>query len=322
MFKCISGFTYQQSKIIFIIIIISVMTVCYICTYKKTRTHIDAVINVLLPYGIYTFLALANIYISVSVIIGIITAVLIILSAYKIFSKKINYNTSRKEIIKEKFLKFALAVRMVMAPAVCIIMVITITSITINNNLLTAKIDRSYKDIEDNQWTISNNTEKLCNLKNELWGKLSLNEKLEILKIVSNIESRYLGINQINVGTKPLKKSVVGSYDENTKTISIDTEYLRSCSGMEALNTILHELRHAYQYSAIESLKTVDEKYYKLLMYREVIDFKRGKDEYNSDNVAEYFFNNMEIDSRMYEMEASYEYFAAINEYMEKTIAD
>ncbi len=317
-FECLEGMDYKESKFIFWIIVFVTVACCIGITYEKNRTWTNAVINSLLPFGIYTFLALSSIFKAVTIITAVVIVGLTAMLTYMIFSRRIKSNLNRKKVIKKRIHNWTLGVRGITSCVMIVVVGIMGIKVLLNDNLLTTKTSMSIQMFEENQWRISNYIEKICDFEDERWNSLNISDRLDRLKIVANIECRYLGIDEINVGSKPLGENVLGSYKYATKTISIDTEHLRTGKGSEVLNTLLHEVRHAYQEAAVEALKNVPEENYKLYMYRDAVYFKEGLDQYGKDIPEGYVINELEMDSRKYARESVKEYFEEIDKCLVK----
>lgn len=73
----------------------------------------------------------------------------------------------------------------------------------------------SSKELEEQ--TIENNIDSILLLQENLWEKLSAQERLDVLQTVVNTERRYLGIpHELNVGVANLGEHTLGHYIEGT----------------------------------------------------------------------------------------------------------
>ena len=99
LFQCLNGKTYEQSRLVFWIIIISSCTICYFLTYKKKRTSLNVFINVVFAFGIYAMLSLSTI-LKRPITIGLsVMLVITILLGYLIFNRRIKHGANVGRVI-------------------------------------------------------------------------------------------------------------------------------------------------------------------------------------------------------------------------------
>lgn len=309
LFQCLKGKTYEQSRLVFWVLIISSCAICYTLTYKKNRTRLNAFINVLFSFGIYALLSLST-GLKRPIAIGLcIISVIITLLGFLIFNRKINRDADVGRVFKRRFCNWFLASRVVTTVVVTVVIGIGMASVIMNGNMLLAKTEAVISSEQASEWRVAKKLDELRGLQEDEWAKLDIQEKLEVMQVVANIEARYLGLgHELNVGTKPLPENsngkTLGQYSYKTHTISIDTNYLENATAKEVLSTTAHESRHAYQRRAVEALATVPEEYYNLYMFYDVCGFKKGFETYGDDSLEGYITNDLEIDARRYARES------------------
>ena len=309
LFQCLNGMTYRQSRTIFWLIIISGCTICYALTYEKNRTRLNAFINVLFSFGIYALLSLSTV-LRKPIAIGLcIISIITILFGYLIFNRRIKCGANVGRVLKRRFCNWFLASRVVTTVVVTVVIGVGMASVIMNGNMLLAKTEAVIINDATSEWRVARKLNELQDLQEEKWLNLDVQGKLNVLQVVANIEARFLGLgHELNVGARPLPESAdgktLGQYTYTTHTISIDTSYLETTSAKDAVNTIAHEARHAYQRRAVEALKSVPEEYYNLYMFYDVCGFQKGFETYGNDSLEGYITNNLEIDARRYARES------------------
>lgn len=85
------------------------------------------------------------------------------------------------------------------------------------------------------------------------WSSMTEKERIDLLKSIADIEAEYLGIEQImTVSTLNLRKIEIGYYSNERNTICINRFYLNDVN--DAIDCILHECYHKYQYHIVRLL--------------------------------------------------------------------
>ena len=89
-------------------------------------------------------------------------------------------------------------------------------------------------------------TELWSYLKEENWSQLSIQEKMTVTQELVDFESEVLGITSVPVAAELIGAFTLGSYDDETKQMRINTEHLANLSSQEIIGTICHEVHHSY----------------------------------------------------------------------------
>lgn len=150
------------------------------------------------------------------------------------------------------------------------------------------------------------------------WDSLSLPEKERIIRSVALIEKETLGIDdsvEILVSTEKMSDSTCGYYIDSTKEIFINYKHLNESEMSEVLDTIIHEMHHAFVHYTVETLdfesETIKNSYY----YKRAREWKENTENYisASTNFEDYENQPIEADARAYAEErvAVYLNFAA-----------
>lgn len=186
----------------------------------------------------------------------------------------------------------------------CVIVIAITTIITIPLQHVTTYIYEQYtptNTIKKNCIpTINNQLHRLNNLEYKKWTTLNTSKKLDCLNTIIMIQSHDLGISQIpKLKTTTLKSTVLGEYRDQEQTIYINREYLNNGDPLRIVKTVLHEVRHAYQFAVVNSInwqaEAVKLKYFDLAK-----DYKYAMEHYSTTNNTLYRNNYLEIDARNY----------------------
>ncbi len=143
-------------------------------------------------------------------------------------------------------------------------------------------------------------------LERGVWNWLTVSEKLDVLQSICDYECReVLGCERVEVRSGMTSRdSVLGEYSNESRSFVIKEEHLKNSDAEEVLDTVLHELRHAYQHSLTEMYASlsmyIDDEYIDLYPFRQAREFAEGFEDYCSgeEDFERYYRQNVEADSR------------------------
>ena len=144
------------------------------------------------------------------------------------------------------------------------------------------------------------------NLEKEEWSALTTQKKLDLLQAICDYECEFvLGCKSIRLYSGLTgREGVLGEYSEQSKSFTINEEHLIHSDVEDVIDTVLHEVRHAYQYALIDaylSLKPyIKDEHQNLLPFQRAREFSEEFDNYCSgeDDFYKYFLQEVEKDSR------------------------
>ena len=90
--------------------------------------------------------------------------------------------------------------------------------------------------------------------KEKNWKKYSLQEKVAIMQLLADFETQLLRIPSININAGMIGTYTLGSYNDETNEIFINTKHLDRSSAEECIGTICHEVRHYMQAQIVKSV--------------------------------------------------------------------
>ncbi len=321
-FSGIYGLTVFQSKLVFWALVILLIPLGTCITFAKRRNYLSVLVNVALPFEIYTIISTFRYIPQTHIVALLIISFLSALYFGLIVFQKIKSKKHVKQIVCSR-MKFAtLGVRTI----VVILLLCVTTPICLKSafgyELIGSDVDVSIEDSADDKWSLSNNIETVAMLDEDTWKTLSLSEKMNVLGTVKNVEMRYFGINhEVYLSADILNEGVLGSYIAEEHRIIINIEHLKSSDSKEVLQTLLHECRHVYDRMCVDLYNQIDDDYKNMLMFQIIADYKEEFDNYSdgSDNISEYYSQAVEKSARRYSALATFEYFEYIDEYLGKS---
>lgn len=138
--------------------------------------------------------------------------------------------------------------------------------------------------------------------------ELSDVQRKEIYQKLVDSECRYLGIEPVQVQIIDGTGCLLGNYSDATRTISI-TESGMGYGVEEAVNTLCHEVYHAYSMDLVRAFREIDSEEEELLAFRQAERLEFGFDHYNSTGLREeYLYNSTEVYARSYAENRAEEY--------------
>ncbi|MBP3657162.1 MAG: hypothetical protein J6K32_10760 [Clostridia bacterium] len=156
------------------------------------------------------------------------------------------------------------------------------------------------------------------------WFELGMEERLELLRAVMQEEAKHLGAGELTLEAAQLgEKHGYGvanaHFDPARMTIVINDNRLMERNGEDALTSLLHECRHAYQYRVVgmidwSSREALEHPFYsEARAWRSDFDGAGGygesiRTEYEF--YDHYYYSEIEIDARDYAQDRFYDYYA------------
>lgn len=157
--------------------------------------------------------------------------------------------------------------------------------------------------VEANSDIYQKNQELWNYFKEKNWKKHSLQEKVAIMQLLTDFETRLLRIPSININAGMIGTYTLGSYNDDTSEIFINAKYLDSVSAEECIGTICHEVRH---YMQAQIVKSVDwnNSIFQTPYFDELRSWRDNQENYKNMWVygaQEYEDQPLETDARSYE---------------------
>ena len=159
------------------------------------------------------------------------------------------------------------------------------------------------EEVEEKEKDVIPHEDKISDLLK--WDKLNVAEKERVIRSIALIEKEELGISdnlEIIVSTEKMSDYTCGYYIDSSKEIFINYKYLNEGKLEDVLQTILHEMHHAFVHYTVENIdydsELVQENYY----YKQAREWKENTENYISSNTNydEYRNQPIEADARAY----------------------
>lgn len=315
LFMCVPNLSYITSKIILYILLFFGCIYGVTSNIKIRRNNFSMAVNIIIPFGIYTLVVYFHYFKAATILVIAVAILLIALYGTLIFERNIKNIPKKNIILKRRFKTFAYGSRSLFAMCMAVMIVFMGVKTTLSGSLLKSDVQATNFQTSE-EWTIANNIDTVCKLEESVWRDLSLDERMDVLQVIANIEANYLGTRyELNVSASPLDEYVLGQFNENSHSITLDMEHVKFDSSEDVLTSLLHECRHGYQHSCVALLDDFKEENKNLYIYREIAEYKYGFDNYNK---IPYYTNPVEVDARQYSRESVEDYRNRIKEHLEK----
>lgn len=316
----IYGITVFQSRLIFWALILVLIPVGILLTYKRRRNCLSIAVNLLLPVEIYTIASTYR-YIPVACTAAIVAALLASLAYFAmiLLQKAPDGRLGKKLFLRR--LKFAsLGARTIICVLLLTLTVPLCVRSVMGHGMIRSDVSASIRNDGD-EWSLDDNRETVEKLRQNVWETLSVSEKLDVIGTVKNIEMRKFGVNhEVYLDAENISGNAIGTYDHSKQKIVVDIEHLKSDSAANVLNTVLHECRHVYQYMIVELYEHTDEQYRNMPLFDTAACYREEFEIYisASDDAIGYYLQKCEIDARKYADSACEEYNEVLGNYNSK----
>lgn len=135
----------------------------------------------------------------------------------------------------------------------------------------------------------------------EAWSALEAEERMSALKELLDYEAEYLSLPPVSLISNKLSENTVGLYNSETHTIEIDFAHLTASDAMACVNTLCHEVRHAYQCHVLNTLDWKDER---VLNGHYFLQARTWKEDFENPpqkgDFLAYYNRSIEVDARRY----------------------
>ena len=137
--------------------------------------------------------------------------------------------------------------------------------------------------------------------RSENWEKCTAEERLSALQRLNEYEADALGMPTTPIVSSLISPTTLGYYSNDEKRICINVERLMSADPEEAMDTLLHETYHAYQFYFVGVIDW-DADYSQTAYFEEARGWRENMDAYifASDDYDGYYKQPLEVSARWF----------------------
>ena len=187
-------------------------------------------------------------------------------------------------LLKRKDSKSMLSISIILITPIIVLLysVVLFWGMSIVNTLSTQEVLVS----EAGEHFVADDFNILFKAKEEVWGTLSLENRIDFAQYITDNEVRAHGL---PVGLKVvtstnLPEGVAGQYDHSNYKIIVNEECLRNAQdGFYIIRIVSHEVFHAEQFAQIEMYKSLDEKFSNLELFEEIATYIKEYQDYQKE---------------------------------------
>lgn len=305
-----------RSVTLLVSIMWTVMLVTYLCTDRTRRNRKEIALSVLLGCEVYLVLC-SDIYarqeaVLVKAACGVSAlAVLLIFLVPKPVGEGVGRYLARR--LQAATLSCRTVFSLCLLPMAAVVLFFSVTG-RLSGDMVEAR-----RVNDDKSSTIYSRIDILSQLDEDSWEILSDEGKMGVLAAALDVECDFLGLPwELELVICPLADGVLGSYNDETLTVRLDSDLFRDGTGEKVLDTLAHECRHAYQHRLVDAFENSGEDYKYLLAFDSAWIFRMELEDYRStlkgDGYEEYYDQHVEMDARAYAAQRTELYFDIIRD--------
>lgn len=309
-------------KILFMLSLVSILT--YPIVFRRWKNGWTATACLVMPFGFYTVIAYSA---TTPIIIRAAILIAVLLStgyAFLLFTRKIKskQKKARVRIYKNRIHRCLYSFSCIMTVAMLFFMVGIGCKSYFGAGLVSSTVEPEAFVIEsDDKDVLEANMDAVLNLIPSRWERLSTREKIDVMQIVCNIESHYLGLNDtVTVQGDNLSAYTLGSYSDTLKLIQINLNHIENDPVENVLSTLLHEIHHSYEHRLADAYNSVNPEYRNLRIFRDAMYYSQETGNYINprEDYYGYMSQRLEMDSETYAEYGVAEYYRRICDWMEE----
>lgn len=318
LFTAVPGTTVRQSRIILWAAALVLAAFGCAITIKRRRNGWSLLANVLLPYELYAVVTyypyLPRLTLAAVLLSGVLSLAFIVLGMLPAADGE----RQSAEDWKRQIGHSLLGARTIIAVCMLVLIVPVGVSQTFGHGLMNAKTPTVSTAAEAEEWTIANRMDTVQLLQEDEWKELDPQQRLDVLGVILNIETRYLGLNrEVYLKSGVLNGETAAQYNHKDHEIVIDIGHLKTASAADALKSLCHECYHCYQHQMIALYENTPEEYRNMLLFQYVDRYIEEFSDYHDGDgdLMEYYTQTVEIQARQYAELAAEDYYRRIREY-------
>lgn len=326
LYCSVPGLTAEQSVWLLRVLVAAGAGLSFLLTFRNQRNGWNIFVGIVCPIGIYYMISLWEL--ERERIANVMGWIFIFAVCYVVLVV-IHYIKDRVEGMAARPCKCAVGCFMGMRSIAALGMAMLLFATSVD--LLPMDVAHHRKmsthpgaDRSSHSQLIAENMDELLVLRPDAWRSLNLDQRLEVLRITAEIECSILGIPQVRIRAVSMEANTMGGYDHASRTVTLSLEHLAFDPVEEVLDSVLHEIRHCYQYCLVDLYRTLDDQEQALALFHDASVYAYEFDNYISgsdegESFEDYFTQNCEVDSNAFAARTVTVYYNAILAHLEES---
>lgn len=334
----LNDYSVATSKRILIACMVIASIIGTALRWRKCMTTRGVLADIMIGVGAYTIMAYKVYYAGWIRVLFIIFLAFFIGYAGLVYSRKsrgksilnIRNGNRKRFIIKSRTIRMMNVAGLVLGLTMFVLTIPITYNRIFHGGFVVADVKQSSisgfdTNYTENEWGLTYNIDSISKIRSaESWEPLTTSQKLSVLQDVCNCESNYWGMDfKVSIVMDDLSEHTLGSYCDAERRIVIDKQHLENDAPEEILDTVLHEMYHAWESSLVRLYLDSSESQRKMRVFqhcdeyiREMANYQDGGDDFES--FMAYYCQYLENDSRLYAAEAVKEYYDEIDLILEE----
>ncbi len=322
IFRCLFFNSFESSKTKLWLLWAVSLVVTYFLTFRRRRNYFSLFTNIIFPFGIYSVMTYDLIESDLVYILEMAIIILCgLLGIGMIFANKIPDSFGNlMKTLRIRLLHFLNGAKCITSVCLSVLMVYVMGLYAFDTPSFVPAVKPSIAVEKNKTAVIEKNMSVISKIDESIWKNLSLDERLNTLQTLANTEKVFLGIShEVNVSAESLGSGTYGLYDYSRHEIAINVNVIMDDDSTQAVTTLCHEVRHAYQHDSADAFLALPEEYQQLSVFDDMRAFYENIEDYKNafiDGFEEYENQTIEVDSRAYGEKRSAFYTEAVDKYL------
>lgn len=273
-------------------------------TWKRRRNYLSILVNVLLPFELYSLMTLRQTWGAWMLPVCAGAAVLAAVWFFWVLRVNLREQKPAAPAVRHGFM----GGRTVF---VCVLALCWIPLLLPGARTEEAVSTPASAAAETRMQALASRQEAVARLEETAWQTLSRQEKLEVLQAVADLEAGYLGLpHTLTVCGAELGQTVAGCYRDSDHEIHVNLSLLDHGTSLRLVQTVCHETYHAYQRRLCDAWRTAAPEYQNMLCFAGASQFAENFANYidGEENFEAYEQQTCEETAREYALSAVRDY--------------
>jgi len=253
------------SRSIWILLIMTLVSIVTgtVLTFKKRRSTVSVLTNCLGPLVLYFMIAYWAFYrkelLTALLVIGVLTVAyvtLVLVNYFRARPASVSFGVCLRSCLLScrTIVTFGLALTLVI---LCGRVLLGLPAVESGEKAVIPAEDAYPGRLK----LVQANLDDILLLEEESWEKMNVSQRLDLLKVLADMETAYHGIDPVRLCADPLAQNILGHYDYRARTVTVNLLYLKEMDARTMAETVFHECYHAYQHDLVDIYLATDPEY-------------------------------------------------------------
>ena len=296
----------------------------FLVSAKWDKNRESIITTMLVGFTVCLFSLYSDYYPKVCLFIGILAGIVIFLHTLFVFGRRIPLGKIGyiDRVFKQRVRRSYVGLRNIIAGAGIVLVVLVIAQAHFGWGQVSSTSKLQEAEIKDADEYFIDNIDVFLKLQPEQWEKLDNQQKIDVLQVVLNYESRMIGLEKhMNISAKKLRDGVMGHCIYERSMIQIDIEHLGD-TPESVYNTVAHEVCHAAQHQYKDIYDSLTPSQQQLIYFRDAAIYSYELENYINTEKGDYYgyySQRIESEARTRGIIAYHQMILRLEEYLESS---